>query len=63
MTNHWEKPGFEVLRVSGECTAYSGAEAVEDRRVVGVGTIAPSVRPARPRISKTQAEAKSPAVH
>ncbi len=25
MTTRWEKPGFEVLRVAGECTAYSGA--------------------------------------
>ncbi len=31
MTSRWEKPGFGVIRVSGECTAYSGAEAVTPR--------------------------------
>jgi hypothetical protein len=25
MLRCWETPGFEVLRVAGECTAYAGA--------------------------------------
>ena len=31
MSSRWEKPGFGVIRVSGECTAYSGAEATTRR--------------------------------
>ena len=35
MANRWEKPGFEVMTVAGECTAYSGAEGVAPRPAVG----------------------------
>ena len=33
MTSNWERPGFEVLMVGAECTAYSGAQAVMHRPI------------------------------
>jgi hypothetical protein len=31
MATNWEKPGFEVMTVGAECTAYSGSQAAMQR--------------------------------
>jgi hypothetical protein len=31
MASNWEKPGFEVMTVGAECTAYSGSQAAMQR--------------------------------
>ena len=36
MANHWEKPGFEMVMLGAECTAYSGAESRESNRSTGL---------------------------
>jgi hypothetical protein len=34
MASNWEKPGFEVMTVGAECTAYSGSQVAMQRPVV-----------------------------
>jgi hypothetical protein len=38
MANHWEKPGFEVVMLGAECTAYSGAQIAREEPVLGLAT-------------------------
>lgn len=38
MANHWEKPGFEVVMLGAECTAYSGALIAWEEPVLGFAT-------------------------
>ena len=37
MASNWEKPGFEVLMIGAECTAYSGAQAPANRPTTASG--------------------------
>jgi hypothetical protein len=37
MASNWEKPGFEVVMVAAECTAYSGAQTVMHRPTIEPG--------------------------
>jgi hypothetical protein len=52
MTSRWEKPGFEVLRVAGECTAYSGAGGVMHRPAAEAGMAEGSARSGNPPIDR-----------
>jgi hypothetical protein len=49
MRHTWQKPDFEEISVSGECTAYSGAMTPWDRRQASAPANEPepvgSVRP------------------
>ena len=38
MASNWEKPGFEVVMVAAECTAYSGAQTAMNRPTIEPGT-------------------------
>lgn len=42
MARNWEKPGFEVVMVAAECTAYSGAQTAMHRPTIETGTGGPS---------------------
>jgi hypothetical protein len=44
MANHWEKPGFEVVTLGAECTAYSGAQIAREEPVLGLATNENSAR-------------------
>ncbi len=54
MTSRWEKPGFEVLRVAGECTAYSGAGGVMNRPADQSGTAEAPARSGNPPIDRAR---------
>jgi hypothetical protein len=38
MASNWEKPGFEVVMVAAECTAYSGGQTPMHRPTIEPGT-------------------------
>jgi hypothetical protein len=59
MANRWEMPGFRVVRVSAECTAYSGAEAIVPHPRVETVSCVETTR--SPQLDQTQSEAKAPA--
>jgi coenzyme PQQ precursor peptide PqqA len=38
MASNWEKPGYEIVMLGAECTAYSGAATAMQRLVIGSAT-------------------------
>jgi hypothetical protein len=40
MASNWEKPGFELVMVSGECTAYAGSQIAKQPPAVEPGLVA-----------------------
>jgi len=39
MASNWEKPGFEMMMVSGECTAYAGSQIAKQPPAVELGSV------------------------
>jgi hypothetical protein len=42
MASNWEKPGFEVVTIGAECTAYCGSQAAMQRSAGGHASVAGS---------------------